>query len=250
MTALIIEDEKLAAEKLERMLASEDSSIHVAGILDTVGKAVQWLQANNHPDLILLDIHLGDGKSFDIFEKIDVKSYIIFITAYDEYAIKAFKYNSIDYLLKPLKRKDFSFAIEKFRKQVASGTGSGNISPVINEINKKSYKNRFLVKQANLLISKPTSDIAFAYTRERNHYVKTTAGVDYMIDNNLEELEEQLDPNDFFRVNRQFIVRYSAIDQVFPWFDNKIKLTVKPLAYEDIIISRLKATEFKKWLDK
>jgi len=250
MTALIIEDEKLAAEKLERMLAGEDSTIRLTGVLDTVKRSVEWLQNNSHPDLILLDIHLGDGKSFEIFEKIDVKSYIIFITAYDEYAIKAFKYNSIDYLLKPLKKKDFSFAMEKFRKQASSGAAAANISPVINEINTKSYKNRFLVKQANLLISKPASEIAFAYTRERNHYIKTTSGIDYMIDNNLEELEEQLDPNDFFRVNRQFIVRYSAIDQVFPWFDNKIKLTVKPLAYEDIIISRLKATEFKKWLDK
>ncbi|MGN6619098.1 MAG: LytR/AlgR family response regulator transcription factor [Ilyomonas sp.] len=250
MNAIIIEDENLAADRLEKMLRSTDETIEVVAKIDTVAKSLDWLKNNEHPDLIFLDIHLGDGKSFEIFEKIEVKSYIIFTTAYDEYAIKAFKYNSVDYLLKPIKRKDFIFAVEKFRKQFLSGGQQHNVSQVINQLNKKSYKNRFLVRQATLIKSIKTEDVAFAYTKDRSHFIKLNSGEDYPIDINLDELEEQLNPDEYFRVNRQFIIRYSAIDQAFAWFDNKIKLQVKPVAYEDIIISRLRATEFKKWLDK
>ncbi|RYD77809.1 MAG: response regulator transcription factor [Sphingobacteriales bacterium] len=250
MTVLIIEDEALAAERLKRMLRQLDESIEVLGILDTVHKAVGWLKNNDHPDLMLMDIHLGDGKSFNIFEEIQVSSYIIFITAYDEYAIKAFKYNSIDYLLKPLKIKDFEFAYIKFKNQYSSTVQRPGISNLLSQINQKPFKTRFLVRQATMLISVKTGEVAYAYTKDRYHYIKTNSGIDYQIDNNLDELDEQLDPDEYFRVNRQFIVRYSAIANVYAWFDNKIKLLVNPGAYQDIIISRLKATEFKKWLDK
>lgn len=250
MNVLIIEDEKLAAERMARMLRQIDPSIYITGSLDTIGKAVSWLQKNNHPDLILLDIHLGDGKSFDILEKVDLKSHIIFITAYDKYAIKAFKYNSIDYLLKPLKMQDLQFAYNKFQNQFASREENTSIPGIIRQLNKATFKSRFLVRQASMLISINTEEVAFVYTRDRSHFIKTHSGIDYTIDNNLDELEEQLDPLHFFRVNRQFIVRFSAIDKVVAWFDNKIKLHVKPIAYEEIIISRLRAGDFKKWLDK
>lgn len=250
MKALIIEDENLAAARLKKMLHNIDKDMEIVAILDTVENSVAWLKANEQPDLILLDIHLGDGKSFEIFQQVAVNSYIIFITAYDEYAIKAFKYNSIDYLLKPLKIKDFEFAYAKFRNQVSTQAQRPNISTIITEMNRKTFKSRFLVRQATMLISVKTDEVAYAYTKERLHFIKTISGLDYAIDNNLDELEEQLDPEEYFRVNRQFIVRYSSIDKVYAWFDNKIKLLVKPAAYEDIVISRLRAPEFKKWLDK
>lgn len=250
MNALIIEDEKLACGRLKKMLQETDPAMEIAALLDSVEKSISWLQANEAPDLILLDIHLGDGKSFEIFEKVNVNSYIIFITAYDEYAVKAFKYNSIDYLLKPLKMKDFEFAYYKFKKQYSTDKPKTGISGLINEVNKRTFKNRFLVRQASMLISIRTDEVAFVYTKERAHYIKTHSGIDYPIDNNLDELEEQLDPEEYFRVNRQFIVRYSAIDKVYAWFDNKIKLQIKPVPYEDIVISRLRAPDFKRWLDK
>lgn len=250
MKALIIEDESLAATRLKKMLHNLDSEMEVVAMLDTVENSVAWLKANDHPDLILLDIHLGDGKSFEIFQQVEVSSYIIFITAYDEYAIKAFKFNSIDYLLKPLKIKDFEFAYTKFKNQIFPREQRPSISTVISEMNRKTFKTRFLVRQATMLISVKTEEVAYAYTKERSHFIKTLSGLDYIIDNNLDELEEQLDPEEYFRVNRQFIVRYSAIDKVYAWFDNKIKLLVKPVSYEDIVISRLRAPEFKRWLDK
>jgi DNA-binding LytR/AlgR family response regulator len=250
MKVLIIEDEKLAADRLQKMLLKEDEGSQVVAMLDTVAKSVEWLRHHPAPDLILLDIELGDGKSFDIFQKVDVSSHIIFITAFDEYAIKAFKYNSIDYLLKPLKKKDLVFALEKFKKQLSFNGTQVNISPVIKEMIANTPKTRFLVRQATELISIKTAEVAYVYTRDRCHYIKTNAGEDYQIDNNLEELELQLDPHQFFRVNRQFIVSFSSIRQMFAWFDSKLKITVTPAAYEDIIISRLKANEFKKWLNK
>jgi DNA-binding LytR/AlgR family response regulator len=250
MNVLIIEDENLAAEKLKKMLRQLDDSIIVVAVLDTVERAIDWLKENDHPDLMLLDIHLGDGKSFDIFEAVEVNSYVVFVTAYDEYALKAFKYNSIDYLLKPLKIKDLEFAYNKFKSRYSSVGKHTGISGVITQMNKKSFKTRFLVRQATMLISVKTAEVAYSYTKDRSHFIKTMSGIDYPIDNNLDELEHQLDPDEYFRVNRQFLVRYSAIDQVYAWFDNKIKVKVNPVSCDDIIISRLKATEFKKWLDK
>ena len=250
MNILIIEDENLAAEKLKKMLHQLDDSIQILAVVDTVKRAVDWLKTNNHPDLMLLDIHLGDGKSFDIFKEVDISSHVIFITAYDDYAIKAFKYNCVDYLLKPLKIKDLEYAYNKFKNQYPLQINRPSISGLISQMNKNSFKTRFLVRQATMLISVKTGEVAYSYTKDRAHFIKTTSGQDYPIDNNLDELENQLDPDEYFRVNRQFIVRYSAIDKVYAWFDNKIKLLVNPAPYEEIIISRLRATEFKKWLDK
>lgn len=250
MTILIVEDENPAAEKLKRMLQQLDDRIQVLSVVSTVERAVEWLRNNQHPDLILLDIHLGDGKSFDIFNQVEINCHIIFITAYDEYAIRAFKFNSIDYLLKPLKIRDLEYAYNKFKSQFPVQSNRPGISGLITQMNKNSFKTRFLVRQATLLISIKTGEVAYAYTKDRGHFIKTTSGQDYPIDNNLDELEDQLDPDEYFRVNRQFIIRYSAIETVYAWFDNKIKLQVQPASFEDIIISRLRATEFKKWLDK
>ena len=250
MTAIVIEDETLAAEKLVKMLAAEDESIQVLGVLDTVEKAVFYLKDNPAPDIIFLDIELGDGKSFDIFQEVEVNSHIIFVSAFDEYALRAFKYNSIDYLLKPLKRKDLAFALEKFRQHFTLTQSKSEIAGIIRQLQQKEYRSRFLLRQGTRLFSLHINEVAIAYTRERLHYIRTFADTHHLIDNNLDELESQLDPEKFFRVNRQFIVSFNAIDQAYAWFDGKIKLMVKPAAYEDIIISRLRANDFKKWLGK
>ncbi|MBO9731547.1 MAG: response regulator transcription factor [Chitinophaga sp.] len=250
MNALIIEDESLAADRLIRMLSKENEDINVMAVLDTVEKSVAWLRENPGPDVIFLDIELGDGKSFDVFEEVPVNAHIIFITAFDEYAVRAFKYNSIDYLLKPLKKADLSVALGKFRQYYSLAGGEIDMSVIVQALRRKEYKSRFLVAAGSRLYSVNVGEVAFIYTRERQHYLKTFTGHDYLIDNNLDELEMQLDPACFFRVNRQFIIHHPAIDQVFAWFDGKIKLQVQPMAYEDIIISRLRAADFKRWLGK
>lgn len=250
MTALIVEDETLAAEKLIRMLAAEDQSIQILCHIDSVEKAVSYLKGNPAPDIIFLDIELGDGKSFEIFQEVEVNSHLIFISAFDEYALRAFKYNSIDYLLKPLKRKDLTFALEKFRQRFTLTQSKSEIAGIIRQLQQKEYRTRFLLRQGTRLFSLHTNEVAIAYTRERLHYIRTFSDTHHLIDNNLDELENQLDPEKFFRVNRQFIVSFNAIDQAYAWFDGKIKLVVKPPAHEDIIISRLRAHDFKKWLGK
>lgn len=250
MNALIIEDESLAADRLIKMLHKEDEAINVLAVLDTVEKSIAYLREHPAPDVIFLDIELGDGKSFDIFEAINISAHIIFITAFDEYAIRAFKYNSIDYLLKPLKKTDLAAALTKFRQYYTLSGADIDMSAIVKALRKKEYKTRFLIATGTKLYSINIADVAFVYTRERQHFLKTFSGGDYPVDNNLDELETQLNPEHFFRVNRQFIINHAAIDQVFAWFDGKIKLQVKPVAYEDIIISRLRATDFKKWLGK
>ncbi len=250
MKALIIEDEMPASDRLLRMLKEVDYPIEVVEQLDTIERSITYLKNNEQPDLIFLDIELGDGQSFDIFKRIPVKSYIIFITAFDEFTLKAFKLNSIDYLLKPLKKNELEFALEKFSNQHTVGQQPVDFLPLVEglKVKEPAYKNRILVKKGTRLLSVKVESIAFFYTRNRVHWLKTIDDTDYIIENNLDELESQLDPEKFHRVNRQFIINYDSIDKVNLWFDGKIKLIVKPSSPEEIIISRLRANEFKKWL--
>lgn len=253
MKVLIIEDEKLAAQRLAKMLEESTEKIEIQGILHTVETSVEYLKSAPEPDLIFLDIQLGDGKSFDIFKKVQVSSKIIFTTAFDEYALKAFKYNSIDYLLKPLKKKDLEAALAKYFSQTPQRSDAAtDMIKILQSIRRegKSFKNRFLVKKGSRLFSIGSEDVSFIYTKDRINHLKTLAGDDYIIDENLEELETGLDPERFYRANRQFIINYSAVKQVMVWFDGKLKLVINPAPHEDVIISRLKAGEFKKWLGK
>jgi len=251
MNVLIIEDEQPAAQWLVKLLNELDPSLKIESVLDTVAKSIEYLEANSHPPLIFLDIHLGDGQSFEIFKKVAVKSHIIFITAFEEYALQAFKLNSIDYLLKPLKKSELEFALTKFKEQKITKPHI-DFGEILNFIEKKEkrYKSRFLVKKGTRYLSINVKDVAYCYTKSRVHYIKTHDGSDYIIESNLDELEQQLDPADFFRASRQVIVRFDAIDNAFAWFDGKVKITVKPNGFEDIMISRLKAADFKTWLDR
>jgi DNA-binding LytR/AlgR family response regulator len=253
MNVVIVEDEALAAQRLTRFVKEYDATIQIKAYLDTVQGAVDYFQNYPSPDLIFLDIELGDGKSFDIFKEVEVKSHIIFATAFNEYAIQAFKYNSIDYLLKPLRKEDLYFALDKYKAQTAATKQVVDLTALIAQLQPpapKEYKSRFLVKKGSRYFSIEAKEVAHVYTRERVHYIKTLDGTDYIIENNLDELEQQLSPETFFRVNRQFIVNYSTVKEVITWFDGKLKLIIQPASYEEIIISRLKAGEFKNWLNK
>ncbi|OQP46881.1 hypothetical protein A4H97_04995 [Niastella yeongjuensis] len=250
MTVVIIEDEDLAAERLTRFVKEYDASIEIKAYLDTVKGAVKYFEENGSPDLVLLDIELGDGKSFEIFREVEVSGNIIFVTAFNEYAIQAFKYNSIDYLLKPLVKEELYFALDKFKAH-QNAKKPIDLTALIEQLQPqtdKEYKTRFLVKKGSRYFSIEAKNVAHVYTRERVHYLKTFDSADYIIENNLDELEQQLSPDTFFRVNRQFIVNYTSVKEVITWFDGKLKLIIHPESYEEIIISRLKAGDFKGWL--
>ncbi|ULQ55944.1 LytTR family DNA-binding domain-containing protein [Flavihumibacter rivuli] len=253
LNIVIVEDEAPAAERLIKMLKEYDPAMQVQARLDTVQSAVDWFSQHGSPDLVFLDIELGDGRSFEIFSRIQINSYIIFVTAFNEYAIQAFKYNSVDYLLKPLKKNELHYALDKFRNMSGASQPTVDLAALLDNLQPKGnkvYKNRFLVKKGTRYFSIEAKEVAHVYTRDRVHFIKTKDGTDYIIDNNLDELEEQLSPDHFFRVNRQFIVNYDTIQEVHAWFDGKLKIMVKPTPFEDIVISRLKAGDFKEWLNK
>jgi DNA-binding LytR/AlgR family response regulator len=251
MKVLIIEDEEIAATRLVDMLREYDRSIEVLKILDSVESSVEYLEAEPAVDLIFMDIELGDGRSFSIFEEVEIETPVIFITAYQEHALTAFKQNSIDYLLKPLHRSELEVAISKYKKYHNSYVPiNKEFIEILKEKKTSGFqpKKRFLAKLGTRLISIPVESIAYFYTKEKFQYVKTILDEDLIIDKPLDEIEGELDSDDFFRANRQFILNYKNIEKVHAWFSGKLKVQVKPQSYEEIIISRLRANDFKKWL--
>lgn len=251
MQVAIIEDESVARQHLQSMLTEIDSNITIAVTLDSIEASVKYFESNPGIDLVFMDIELGDGQSFDIFKSVSIESPIIFITAYQEHALKAFKLNSVDYLLKPVDKNELSSAISKYRKLHVAQKRKlhDNILSLLDKVeNFGQGRSRYLAKSGTRLISVLTEDISYFYTKERLQFIKTIKGEDYIIDKRLDEIETELDPKTFFRVNRQFILNYNSIHKVHTWFSGKLKVAVQPEAYEEIIISRLKAAEFKKWL--
>jgi len=251
MQVAIIEDESVARQHLQSMLTEIDSNITIAVTLDSIEASVKYFESNPGIDLVFMDIELGDGQSFDIFKSVSIESPIIFITAYQEHALKAFKLNSVDYLLKPVDKNELSGAISKYRKLHVAQKRKlhDNILSLLDKVeNFGQGRSRYLAKSGTRLISVLTEDISYFYTKERLQFIKTIKGEDYIIDKRLDEIETELDPKTFFRVNRQFILNYNSIHKVHTWFSGKLKVAVQPEAYEEIIISRLKAAEFKKWL--
>ncbi|MBK9732464.1 MAG: response regulator transcription factor [Chitinophagaceae bacterium] len=252
MNIAIIEDEALAARRLKDILMEIDPAFKVMAILDSVRKSIAWLNDHPAPDLLLMDIELGDGKSFDIFEKASVSCPVIFITAYDEYAIRAFKVNSIDYLLKPVKQQELQRSIEKLKqvkKLYSQKQQEGLIQSLLLELQKQNtLRERFLIKQGDRLIPVEVSEVAYFFTRKKNNFIKTFDNREYIIDQTLDEIEISLDAKKFIRANRQFIVTLNAIVKVHLWFGSKLKLDLKPDSEEDVIVSREKATAFRQWL--
>jgi two-component system, LytTR family, response regulator LytT len=259
MKVFIVEDEELAAKKLLKTLHAVEPEAEIVGMADSIRGTVNWLESNPQPDLILMDIELADGQSFEIFDKTEVKSMVIFTTSYDEFALKAFKVNSIDYLLKPVQKEDLESAINKFKslKQLygAGPSGSGlNIDNLVKELQEKlqprEFRKRFLVKHAQKLISVEVDEIAYFYSDGRLNFFKTTDNKKYVVDYTMDELESMLDPGKYFRISRSFYVSIESIDQIHEYFGNRLMLHLKPEVDKEAIVSREKVADFKKWMGK
>lgn len=250
MKVVIVEDEKLSAEHLALLLQRIDSSIEVVRYLDTVKGTVKAFQERLEADLLFLDIHLADGNSFEIFNKIQIETPIIFTTAYDQYAIQAFKQNSIDYLLKPVSLKDLAFALEKYKKQQQTSQKQliENITTAYQQLNKQ-YKNRFLVKKGQTIESILTTDIHHFETEESISFLTTIKGSRYPIDYTLDQLETLLEPKDFFRINRKIIIHIQSIEKVNTYFNSRLSIATKFLDGDARVVSRDRVNDFKMWLD-
>lgn len=250
MKVIIIEDEKLSAEHLSLLLQKIDPSIEVLQYLDAVKTTVKAFQEGLSADLLFLDIHLADGNSFEIFSKIQTDIPIIFTTAYDNYAIQAFKQNSVDYLLKPISLTDLRFAIEKFKKQQQSNNKQliDNITTAYQQLNKQ-YKTRFLVKSGQTIDTIQTEDIHHFETQESLSFLVNTKGSRYAIDYTLDQLESTVSPKDFFRINRKIILHIKAIEKVNTYFNGRLAITSKLLQGEANIVSRERVNDFKAWLE-
>ena len=258
MKILIVEDEELAVKKLQKTLFAVDESAEIVGVTDSIKTTVDWLQSSPAPDLILMDIELADGQSFEIFNLMPVKVPVIFTTSYDEYALKAFKVNSIDYLLKPIQKEELQAALEKFRRVTASAHAEAkpdlNIDNLIKELQQKlqpkEYRKRFLVKQAQKLVSIEVSDIAYFYSDGRLNFFKTCDNKKYVVDYTMDELEDMLDPDKYFRTSRSFYVSVNCIDQIHDYFGNRLLLQLSPTVDKEVLVSREKVMDFKKWMGK
>lgn len=254
MKALIIEDEYPAAERLQLLLQKVDHEIEVVGVIDSIKSALEWFDENAFPDLIFSDIQLSDGLSFEIYDQIQVKSPIIFTTAYDEYAIKAFKVKSIDYLLKPIKLTELTAALDKFADMVPAKEEAAldsNLKEVISMLGgatSQKYKDRFLVKGKDVFIPITIQDIAYFTTAHENVYVVRTDGKKHAMDFKLEQLEDVLNPEYFFRLNRQFITHVQAIKSIHPYFNGRLTVELAHCEEESIIISRDKSKVFRAWM--
>jgi DNA-binding LytR/AlgR family response regulator len=251
MKVLIIEDEKPAADKLKRMLTEKVDDIVILDTLETVESSVNWFLNNPAPDLIFMDIQLNDGISFEIFDSVKISAPIIFITAYDEYAIRAFKVNSIDYLLKPIEVSALVTSIEKFRTLYPAGkTDDKKIDILYNQLVKK-YKTRFFIKFGSHCRSVMTEDIKYFFIVERSTFMKTFPGKIFDVDYSLDQLEKMLDPEKFYRINRKFIINLAAITDIITWSSSRLKIKMADEEENhDMVVSREKVSEFKKLLDQ
>jgi two-component system, LytTR family, response regulator len=252
LNVLIVEDETPAVEKLERYLQKYSPSMKVAGVCDSIVSAVEWLKEHQGSiDLIFMDIQLKDGVSFRIFQEITVQKPVIFITAYNEYALDAFKVNSIDYLLKPVTFSDLSASLQKFenlRKQFAmDDTKRLKIKSLADSGDSRSYKTRFMAKVGDHIRSVTTDKILFFFADGRDVYLVTQQLRKYIIDFTLESLEEVLEPKTFFRANRTYILNINYIHDVVMYSNSRLKITTQPSWDKEIIVSREKVSEFKDW---
>jgi DNA-binding LytR/AlgR family response regulator len=260
MNILIVEDEDLAVKKIQKTLLSIESSAAVAGVTDSIKSTVEWLQQNPAPDLILMDIELADGQSFEIFKLVDVTSPVIFTTSYDEYALKAFKVNSIDYLLKPVQKEELQLALDKYRQMKLryatreAPEGEARLDVLLKELRRqlepKEYRQRFLVKHGQKLVSIEIGEIAYFFSDGRLNFFKTTDNRKFVVDYTMDELEEMIDPRLFFRISRAFYVSAGCIEKIEEYFGNRLILTLRPAVEKEALVSREKVTDFKKWMGK
>lgn len=253
MNIIIIEDEPQAAQRIEKLIRLIIPEAKIVQQLDSVKSSVQWLRTNPAPDLILMDIQLADGISFKIFDLWEVKSPVIFTTAYDEYALRAFKVNSIDYILKPIDELELRGAIQKFIQLTQSPPAQDKVMESIGlamQMLTKRYKERFVIKVGEHLKSVETQEILFFFSLEKTTFAQTADGRKHILDFTMDQLEGLLNPDYFFRINRKYIISVKSIHDMISHVNSRLKLVLKTSDDQDIIVARERVQEFKDWLDR
>ncbi len=248
---LIIEDEMIAAQRLSRLVGEVRKDYEIINAIQTVEESVHWFRNNEVPDLVFLDIHLSDGLSFTIFSKVQINVPIIFTTAYDKYALKAFEVNSIDYILKPIDRDKLEKAIDKFER-LKSPVGSipvHKIEELIKAVTSSKYKTRFLVKSGNAFTFLEQEEISLFYSEDGMVFLRSIENKRHVIDSTLEHLENLLDPSTFFRINRSIIIHLRAINKIHSYRNGRFKLQAETDPAIPLIVARERARDFKKWID-
>ena len=253
MNILIIEDEPQAAQRLETLVKELLPTSHILDKIDSVKRSVQWFKNNPSPDLVLMDIQLADGTSFQIFEQCEVKCPVIFTTAYDEYALKAFKVNSIDYILKPVDKNELQLALKKLESLTGNSDGTrkllNSIGEVVQKLSRK-HKERFVIKVGEHLRTIEVKDILYFHSQDKATFCHTIDNRNHILDFTLEQLEEMIDPLAYFRVNRKYFVRAEAIQDIISYTNSRLKLVLRNSSDSDVIVARERVQEFKQWLDR
>ena len=248
MEVLIIEDELRAANQLQNMLKECSFQYQLLGIIDTVEDAVIWLQKHNTPDLVFMDIQLADGLSFEIFQKLDVQAPIIFTTAFDQYAIQAFKVNSVDYLLKPIQKEELNNALNKFTKSSKPAAIAPAILKQLLNSMQEPKRDGLLVKEGSGLVQIKVSDFLYFYSEESITF-GVTQNKRYIIDESIDQLFDTLEHNQFYKINRGQLVSKKAIEKINPYFNHRVKLSISNSRDKEFIVSRQKTSDFKKWMN-
>jgi len=251
MNVLIIEDEAAIAKRLQKLLVEIDPEITVPGILCSIESSVAWLRAHTEPDLILMDIHLADGSSFEIFDEVDVTCPVIFATAYDQYAIQAFKVNSIDYLLKPVNKEDLAESLKKYKRLLAPANTVGLDYSMLAQmlgVKKNDFLRRMVIRYGDVIKAIEVKDIAYFYTDEKIVFATLNEGKTYPVDFTLDQLEKRTDPERFYRINRKFLISYESISKMISYSKSRVKITLNPACDLEVISSTERSGDFKEWL--
>lgn len=252
MDILIIEDEQPAAKRLQQLVLNCQPDAKILASLDSVAASVDWLSTHPAPDLIFMDIQLADNLSFEIFNQVEVGTPVIFTTAFDQYTLKAFKVNSIDYLLKPIEQEELAAALRKYEQVYAKSQQYDLqvIRHMMRQMSQPNYKERFIVKSGQQLSYINTTDIAYFFAEDGVVQAMTWPGKKYLVEYTLDQLEPLLPPANFFRINRKVIVEIKAVKKIAPYFNSRLALTVHPPYEQETIVSRERVSDFKKWLDQ
>jgi DNA-binding LytR/AlgR family response regulator len=249
MQVLVVEDEKLATVRLIEMIEALELSAKIVKTLDSIKAVTKWLNANSHPDLIFMDIQLADGLCFEIFEKVEIHVPVIFTTAYNEYALRAFKVNSIDYLLKPIDKEELRQALTKYQKLRVPAAFQPQVLKQVMEMIQNPYKSRFVIRIGEHIKSIGSDEVSCFYSSNKSSFLRTSTGRDFAIDCSLDQLEIELDPRKFFRINRKFVVALPHIKDIVAYSGIRLKLHVVGCEKDEILVSREKVADFKKWLE-
>jgi two-component system response regulator LytT len=251
MHVLIIEDEAAIARRMQKLLAEIDPEIKVIDILCSIESSVTWLKSHPEPDLILMDIHLADGSSFEIFNEVEVKCPVIFATAYDQYAIQAFKVNSIDYLLKPVNKEDLAESLKKFNRLMAPSNIAGFDYSMLAQmlgVKKNDYLKRMVIRFGDVIKAIEVKDVAYFYTDEKIVFATLKEGKTYPVDFTLDQLEKKMDPERFYRINRKFLISFESIEKMISYSKSRVKITLHPVSDLEVISSTERSGDFKEWL--